>query len=164
MRGCCALVIVILLAACGSAQSPTGTPREPGAGEAIDYPTECKRIADELEVLDRQFPQMADYRSVDAHHDCRLSYEHHTHRSRRAGGWSAEVPNPDPDGVWFHIGLWDPNDPREANAQINTQPMLPDWWIGERRVTFLILEGEHTKSVADAIIAVLKRHHLREHR
>jgi hypothetical protein len=41
------------------------------------------------------------------------------------------LPNPNPDGIWFHIGVWDPNDPAEANSQINTQPVMPPWWIGE---------------------------------
>ena len=39
---------------------------------------------------------------------------------------------------------------------------MPRWWIGERRVTFLIREGDATKSCADAVMKVLERHGLRE--
>ena len=60
--------------------------------------------------------------------------------------------------VWFHIGLWDENDQSESMSQLNTQPVMPRRTIGSRRVTYLILEGEKTTPVGEAIMDVLTRH------
>jgi len=42
--------------------------------------------------------------------------------------------------------------------------VTPDWWIGGRRLTFLILEGEQTTRANGAIVDVLRRHGMRDHR
>jgi hypothetical protein len=99
--------------------------------------------------------------SVDEHvHPDRLTidYNFHTHRSQqRGGGWTAQVPNPDDDGVWFYINFHDPN----STAQIDTQPSQDPTaaqCFEDKRLTFLILEGKDTKSVGGAISGILKRH------
>lgn len=148
---------LIVLAACGTpAAPPATTPAAPPA--TSDYTAICKAVAGDIERLTRQYPQLGEYRAVDAlRHDCWIDFGWHTHQATHAGGWTAGVPNPDPDGVWFHVGLWDP---ATGGNQIDTQPMLPNWWIGDRRVTFLILEGERTTSVAKELLAILTRHGL----
>jgi len=123
----------------------------------------CRAIARDLDVLTRQYPQLADYRAVDWK-ACKIHYAYRTHRATTRGGWSSGVPHPDDDGIWFYLGIWDPADPTEASAQIHTQPVTADWWIGERRVTFLILEGKGTTRASGAIVDVLRRHGLRDHK
>ncbi len=149
-RGVLRALCVLSLISCGGAQRTS-----------TSFTTTCAAIADDIETLTRQYPQLREYRAVDSK-PCSISYGYHTHRADHAGGWSASVPNPDPDGVWFHIGVWDPKDPVESSSQINTQPVLPPWWIGDRRVTFLILEGTQTKPIGDALITVLRRHGMTE--
>jgi hypothetical protein len=140
--------------------SPVAKDEEPvTAPKSIDYAATCKAIAKEIAALGRDYPQL---RSFDARkvEDCRIDHEHRCGPPQGRGGWTAGVPKPEPDGIWLHIRLWDPNDAAEATAQINTQPVMPSWWIGERRVTFLLREGEATTSCAEAVMAVLERHGL----
>jgi hypothetical protein len=126
--------------------------------KSIDYAQTCKAIAKDIAALGKDYPQLASFDARKAESDCHVDYEHRCGPPQGRGGWSAAVPKPEPDGIWLHIRLWDPNDPEEATAQINTQPVMPNWWIGERRVTFLMREGEQTKSCAEAVMRVLERH------
>jgi len=176
------LSVIALVAACGSASNPSSpaptgpvtadevaTPTEQAAAapptQAVtqaaaspppSFPATCHEIAKDIEKLARQYPQLINFRAVDQK-DCWISYEYKTHRSTSRGGWSAGVPQPDPDGVWFHIGVYDPNGP-DAQAQIHTQPVVPNWWIGSRKVMYLILEGDKAKRAAPAITKILERH------
>jgi len=123
-----------------------------------DYAATCRAIADDIERIRGGYAQFVEFRASAARQsDCTMSYAFHTHKPTSRGGWSSAVPQPDPDGIWFYLGVYDPNGP-DAMSQINTQPMVPNWWIGDRRVMFLILEGERTKLAADAILAILHRH------
>ena len=142
--------VLAVVAACGSTQIV----RTPDAT--------CAAIAEDIEKLGHNFRQLADFDATTARTGCHIDYARHTHRAAQTGGWSAGVPAPDPDGIWFHIGIWDPNDPAEAMSQINTQPDVPPRWIGDRKVTFLILEGNDVTPVASVITAVLRRHGLVE--
>jgi hypothetical protein len=172
-------VLVMVAAACGSTASPNqgapavqadevATPTEQAASAPVmpqqaavipvTFPATCKSIAGDIEKLTRQFPQLTSYRAVDQH-DCTIRYQHKTHKPTTRGGWSAGVPQPDADGIWFYIGVYDPNGP-EAQSQIHTQPVVPNWWIGSRKVMFLILEGDKTTPAAGAIMKVLERHGL----
>jgi hypothetical protein len=133
----------------------------------VARPTDpCGAIAGDIERIARQYPQLLAFRATDAQRsprtglDCRIDYELHTHRPAQTGGWSAGVPHPDPDGIWFYIGLWDPHSD-EAMSQINTQPVMAEHWIGDRRVTFLILEGTQTRPVARELDAILRRNGMR---
>jgi hypothetical protein len=158
---------LVLLALCSCAPSGEAFQigQRPPPPRTYDYAAICSGIADDIEPLRARYPQLADYRAASAlERECTISYGHHTHRATHAGGWTAGVPNPDPGGIWFYISVWDPADPAEASAQINTQPVLPPWWIGQRRVTFLILEGERTQPVANALLAVLEHHEMTERR
>ncbi len=83
-----------------------------------------------------------------------ISYGYKTHRSQRAGGWAAIVPNPDEDGVWFYIDFHEPN----STAQIHTQPVVPPLFFWDKKVMFLILEGKRTKELAGVLREILLRH------
>ena len=171
------LSVLALIAACGSASNPSSppvvatdevaTPTEQAAApptQAVTqaaappaaFPATCHEIAKDIEKLARQYPQLINFRAVDQK-DCWISYEYKTHRATTRGGWSSGVPHPDPDGVWFYIGVYDPSGP-DAQAQIHTQPVVPNWWIGSRKVMYLILEGDKTKPAATAISKILERH------
>lgn len=122
------------------------------------FPATCNAIARDIEKLTKQYAQLANYRAVDQR-DCKISYGYRTHRPTTRGGWSSAVPAPDPDGIWFYIGIYDPNGP-DAMSQIHTQPVVPNWWLGARKVMFLIREGDRTTKAAGAIMKVLEKHGL----
>ncbi len=163
----------LLLAACASgppspapstARADRSAPSH--AAAAPDLDATCRAIAADIRRLRDRFPQLADVERarITMGRSCRISFEHRCHRATHAGGWSAAVPNPDPDGVWFYLGLWDESDPAEAAAQINTQPVMPLRTLGGKRVTFLILEGKATRPLGGELLRILKRHGLREGR
>lgn len=151
MKPALVVALAALVAACAH---PTGVPAHPDES--------CGAIAADIEMLRARFPSLVEYRSGAAmRRDCVIEYGWHTHRpTGRGGGWTAEVPNPDHDGVWLYVGLYDPNGP-DANDQINTQPMLPDWRIGARKVTFLLREGADTHGLGEAVLEVLRHHGMR---
>ena len=141
------------MAACSSPPQPTPT-------TPVTFPATCAAIAADLETLRPQFPALVEYRADTAQQrPCWISYGWHTHRSTSTGGWTAGVPNPDRDGVWFYIGIYDPKGP-EASAQINTQPMTPNWWIGDRKVMYLVLAGDGVHGLEERVMAVLTKHGL----
>lgn len=153
--------MVVGTLACAGASPPAPAGRQAVEVAApIDYAAVCRAIATDIDALGEDYPQL---RSFDprAESGCKILHDYRTHPPERRGGWAATVPNPDPDGVWMYVGLWDPTDESEATAQIHTQPATPTWWIGERRVTFLILEGAETRPCAGAVLRVLERHGMR---
>jgi hypothetical protein len=118
------------------------------------------RIARGIEGLKATYPQLAGFSpaNVDAA-TLTISYAHRTHRAQHAGGWTSGVPNPDDDGLWFHIDLHDPG----STAQIHTQPMTGTaQCLGDKRVGFLILEGAKTASVNAALWEVLREAGVKE--
>jgi hypothetical protein len=121
----------------------------------------CRRIASDIEALRARHPKLAEFRADRNRQDCTIRYQHRCGPPTGGGGWTGAVPSPQPDGVWFYVSLWDPNDPGAANLQIHTQPVLPDWRIGARRVTFLIRDGQRPPKVADDLMAILAKHGMR---
>jgi hypothetical protein len=122
-----------------------------------DYAGILSAIAQDITALKRDHPQLAGFSSAANLDAARLAitYGYRTHRVSGGGGWTAGVPNPDADGIWFYIDLHDPN----SNLQIHTQPADPlPSCIGEKRVSFLILEGTKASKVGGAIGAILQRH------
>jgi hypothetical protein len=145
--------LAVLLLACAQPRA-RDTPKP--------WPATCRAIADDIERIRSEYPQLVEFRAATAlRGDCTMSYEHHTHRATTRGGWSAGVPHPDPDGIWFYIGIYDPAGP-EAMSQIHTQPVVPDWWIRDRKVMVLVLEGDQTKRAGQALLAILQRHGMAE--
>ncbi len=121
-----------------------------------EYDKVLQAIAEEISGLKLEFPQLAEF-SPSAHltiANLTLSYGFHTHRATQRGGWTAGVPNPDDDGVWFHLDFHD----EESQAQIHTQPCVPSATLGDKIVWLLILEGAKTKPLAGRIWAILERH------
>ena len=113
-------------------------------------------VSQDIAKLKDQYPQLHEF-SPARHADSaglKISYGYRTHRPERGGGWSAGVPNPDPDGIWFYIDLHEP----DSRAQIHTQPVPSSHGrVGNKSVSFLILEGQDTRPVAAEISAILKR-------
>ncbi len=128
------------------------------------YSEICENIAKDIELLKNEFPQLNDfYTSKNLNKStCTISYSYKCHYVNHKIGWTSGVPNPDPDGIWFYICLWDENDSSQNLSQINTQPVMPVWYIKNHRVTYLMLEGENTKSVFDRIMEILKKYGLQE--
>ncbi|MBI3552531.1 MAG: hypothetical protein HY077_08425 [Elusimicrobia bacterium] len=118
------------------------------------YSKILRAVARDIARLRGEFPQLKEFsstRSVDPEH-LTIGYAYHTHEPRRRGGWTAQVPNPDDDGVWLYIDFHEP----DSQAQIHTQPMTPDFCLAGKRVSFLILEGSKTKSLQGRIWSILK--------
>ena len=126
------------------------------AGGEPDYALVLERIAQEIEAMKADYPQLGDFSAaatLDVN-DLKMSFGYRTHRSKTRGGWTSGVPNPDDDGIWFYVDFHAP----DSSAQIHTQPASIPQCIGAKRVSFLILEGARTKRVGGAIASVLKRH------
>ena len=118
-----------------------------------DYPGILAAVARDIAALKDQFPQLAEFSAdktdVD---DFRISYDYHTHAPTHRGGWTSGVPNPDQDGVWFHLDFHDP----DSMAQIHTQPVVPMGRLGTKVVMLLILEGRKTKPLAGKLWEILR--------
>lgn len=149
------VLVLATLAACTHPDTVSSPPVAP----APSADESCAAIAAALESLRPRFPALVEFRASTAmKRDCVIEYRWHVGPpSGRGGGWTAAVPAPARDGAWFYVGLYDPHGP-DANDQINTQPVLPDWRIGTRKVTFLIREGEDTRGLGDAVLEVLRQH------
>jgi len=83
-----------------------------------------------------------------------ITYSYSTHEPQGRPGWAGSVPNPNADGVWFYIDFHDP----DSQAQIHTQPVTVPLCFGDKRVSFLILEGKKTKPVGEKIRTILEKH------
>lgn len=132
----------------------------PGPVQLHEVTPACTAIAHDVAALKPRYPQLAEFDAasvITQPGECIVSYAHRTHPSTQRGGWVAQVPNPDPDGIWFHIGIWDPRGPARA-AQINMQPGFSVFTFGEDRVTFLTLEGSRVKSLLPDLRRLLLRH------
>jgi hypothetical protein len=145
---------VALAAMCLAAASVYGSAET--AGRSSDA-TIVQRVATDIEKLKTSFPQLRDFSartdfnpSVPA-----ITYSFHTHAAEKTGGWTSGVPNPDDDGVWFYIDLHDP----KSTLEIHTQPMVTaPMCLGDRRVSYLSLEGRRTKSIGVAIWKILRKY------
>jgi hypothetical protein len=144
------IVPPLLLAAVAACAHGTAPPRSPDADT-------LGAIARDIERLQPDFPQLEAFsaaRNLDAA-TLQITYAYRTHAARHPGGWTAGVPNPDDDGLWFLVDFHDP----ASTAQLHTQPMTgPALCLGDKRVAFLILEGAKARPVQGAIHAVLVRH------
>jgi hypothetical protein len=116
-----------------------------------------RKIADDIAALKPEYPQLADFSAAAIRPESSaISYQYRTHRSKSGVGWTGGVPNPDPDGVWFYIDVHDAG----SNLQIHTQPAMvsPPQCLGEKRVTFLTLQGARTRPLDGAIWGILRKH------
>src|SRR5262249_33793016 len=121
-----------------------------------EYSEAIKAIARDIAGLKKEFPQLKDFSPTENIYleNLSVSYQFHTHRATHRGGWTAGVPNPDEDGIWFYIDFHEPN----SQAQIHTQPVTPNLCLLDKKVSFLILEGNKTKPIGGRIWSILKSH------
>lgn len=122
-----------------------------------DYSKTLQSIAQDIATLKNEFPQLVEFLPTKNAEDERLviSYGYHTHRAEHIGGWTSGVPNPDDDGVWFYIDFHE----ADSQAQIHTQPMTIDnMCLGAKRASFLMLEGQKTKSLEGPMWTILQNH------
>ncbi|HKE57802.1 MAG TPA: hypothetical protein VKB46_13910 [Pyrinomonadaceae bacterium] len=113
-------------------------------------------IGQDIANLKAQFPQLRKFSVSKNVRSERLiiDYDYHTHRSQIRGGWRAQVPEPDDDGVWFYIDFHDP----ASGSQIDTQPGDPQDCFEDKKVQFLILQGDKTRRVSGEIWKILEQH------
>ena len=126
----------------------------------LDYPATLHKISQDIAALKSSLPQLREFSiaknmSVSA---LKIVYEYKTHAAKHRGGWSAGVPNPDRDGVWFYIDIHEASSGRQIHTQPDTIPLC----FGQKRVSFLILEGDKTnKPIQKAIWNILQSHGIR---
>ena len=124
------------------------------AASEYDYAAIIKVVASDIAGLRTEFPQLRDFSATQNVMFDRLAidYAYHTHRyNGPSGGWVAHAPNPDDDGLWLYIDFHEP----DSTAQIHTQPVTPAICFGEKRATFLLLEGKQTRPLGARIKAIL---------
>jgi len=81
-----------------------------------------------------------------------ISYEYKTHPPAHVAGWRGTVPDPKNEGVWFYIDFHDPR----SNSQIHTQPFMEyTMFYHNKKVMFLVLEGNKTKKITDTLWNIL---------
>jgi hypothetical protein len=119
-----------------------------------------KALALDIEKLKTDFPQLRDFSAAEnlRAEPPSIGYAFRTRAPDRTGGWTSGVPNPDADGIWFHIDLHDAG----SNLQLHTQPMTASLCLGESRVSFLMLEGRDTRSLYRPIWSALRKQGARE--
>ena len=130
--------------------------REKSGNAEFNYLKTLQSIAQDIVGLKNEFPQLSEFlpsKNVE-NEQLIISYGYHTHTAAYHGGWTSGVPNPDDDGVWFYIDFHE----ADSQAQIHTQPETIAMCLGSKRVSFLMLEGQKTKSLAGRIWTVLQNH------
>lgn len=126
------------------------------ADKPVDYARVLRDVAHDIAALKSEYPQLADFDPAAGSNSeaAKISYQFHTHAAPRSGGWTSGVPNPDSDGLWFYIDFHD----ADSTLQIHTQPITAVQCLGEKRVSFLIMEGDATRRVEGAIEKILRDH------
>jgi hypothetical protein len=123
---------------------------------AQDSPSDAiERIGVGIAKLKDKFPELRQFSVSQNVHSERwaIDYAYHTHTARNRAGWAGGVPNPDDDGVWFFIDFHRP----DSQLQIDSQPVVPPYCLGDKLVMFLILEGKKTGPVGDAVWQVVEQ-------
>lgn len=135
--------------------APTSATSSAPADAALEPAAFIEAVARDIERLGRDYPQLRRFSAARHCDPARLviEYGYHTHAPTGRGGWTAGVPNPDPDGVWLYIDLHDPG----STAQIHTQPVVMPRRYGDQRVMVLLLDGEETRPLGAALSQVLER-------
>jgi len=120
-----------------------------------DFAQMILATAQEIAGLKERFPELRDFSPTKNVHVLSIDYAYHTHKARHRGGWTAGVPNPNDDGLWFYIDFHDP----DSVAQIHTQPMTgPANCLGRKRVSFLTLAGKKTRPVGSELWSILQKY------
>ncbi len=126
-----------------------------------DYSKIMTSIARDIENLKVSYPQLKKF-SIKKHLNTdklRIVYDYHTHEPAHTGGWSSGVPSPDNDGISLFIDFHD----SASTAEMHTQPMtIVPCCLGDKRISFLLLEGKETKSVNVPIWKILRKYGVKE--
>lgn len=153
-------VVVLALAVSGCmATARTTMPASrtgPRAESASSYESTLEGIAQAIEGLKTEYPQLSEF-SASTHCNgqwLRISYAYLTERAAPTGGWMSGVPHPTDHGVWFHIDIHN----ADSKAQIHTQPVVTRFRLRDRRVLFLLLDGAKTKSLYAPLTRILLAH------
>jgi len=145
-RSPCTVGLLVMVSLLGGPRTQAAEP---------DYRKALQAIDRQLAQLGREFPQLLDYaktRNLDLD-QLVIGYAFHTHRPQRRAGWTSGVPNPDDDGIWFHIDLHDP----DSQAQIHTQPVtFTKAKLGKKIAFLLMLEGGKVKSAEGRIWEIIQ--------
>jgi hypothetical protein len=153
------IATLALVAACAAPQPSRERTAQPENHDP--YLLTIQAIAEDIERLKPEFPQLVNFSAAQHCHGARLEidYAEKTHRPDGRAGWAGGVPNPDSDGVWFRIDFHAP----DSNGQIHTQPVMEDLRFRAMKVTFLMLQGAATKSLHPQLQEILERHGIRPH-
>jgi hypothetical protein len=139
----------------GSAATAAQDARPAGDGANV-YESTLLQIARSIEALKAAYPQLTEF-SAAAHlnrEKLTITYGYRTEAAPRTGGWTSGVPSPTDEGVWFYIDVHD----ADSTAQIHTQPVVPRYRYGDKRVMLLLREGAGTKPLSAALVRVLLDH------
>jgi len=141
-------VSVLLAAASAAASTSTDL--------SVDYARVLREVAQDIAALKSEYPQLVDFDAATGSNSkaASITYQFHTHAPPRSGGWTSGVPNPDSDGLWLYIDFHD----ADSTLPIHTQPITAVQCVGEKRVSFLIMEGNATRRVEGAIEKILRDH------
>jgi hypothetical protein len=146
------VLVVVVVRAPGTTVADKGT-------ELDAYTSALRGIARSIESLKADYPQLVEF-SASAHSDVeelRITYAYRTESPRPTGGWTSGVPSPVERGVWFLIDFHD----AESKAELHTQPVVPRYRLGEKRVMLLLREGPNTKPLHGALVRILLDHGVR---
>lgn len=124
------------------------------------YQLAIRDIAKSIEKLKPKYPQLAEF-SVAKNLDIgnlRIDYQYKTHR-KYGGGWQSGVPNPDEDGIWFHIDF---HSFYEHN-QFYTQKLRGDsYGFLDKEFSYEILEGSKVRSIDKELYSIFKKKGIKE--
>jgi hypothetical protein len=128
----------------------------PAAAKAEpDHDRSLQMLALRIEALGREYPQLAQFSARRHLHaaELRIDYAFRTHPPAPTGGWTSGVPEPDADGIWFHIDLHDP----ESTLALHTQPVVATRLRFGNKVAYLLIrEGGRTKPVGDRLWTLVR--------
>ena len=110
-------------------------------------------VASHIAGFRSEFPQLRDFSATQnvLFGKLAIDYAYHASLRRPVGRMGGARAESDDDGVWLYIDFHDP----DSAAQIHTQPVAPAICFGEKRATFLLLEGKQTKPLGERIKAIL---------
>src|SRR5215472_9961075 len=155
-----AKAIIVLLCVAFSFAGQSGTPDTAPANKVKIITA----IGQDIAKLKAKFPQLREFSvSKDVLSErLIITYEYHTHiyqigGSSRSNPWTGSRarawPEPDDDGVWFYIDFrLGPKDPTLG------WPGRPPDCFEDKKVSFLMLEGNKTNPAKHEVEEILKRH------
>jgi hypothetical protein len=125
-----------------------------------------QRVVDDIVALKPRYPKLAEFdvaRNVFPG-SLIISYSFHVHAPERIGGWAGHVPNPDPDGIWLYIHLYD----RRSRSMLDSQAVGPHYRVpfwgtvfdgaaAEMELFAIPFEGSSGSNVSGAIREILDR-------